>query len=187
MISELVSEDDEAGATLVFIYGPPAAGKLTVANALAERTGYKVFDNHASIDFAASVLTPFTKEHMELVHKIRLAVFEAAAASQVDLIFTFVYAHPVDDPYVQQFESFLEKAGGRVCFVQLRPDRDELERRVTSESRRQKRTILDVETLRGVFEKWDLDTPLHENDLSIDNTSMPAAEVAELIHKHYDL
>lgn len=187
MISELVSEDDEAGATLVFIYGPPAAGKLTVANALAEHTGYKVFDNHASIDFAVSVLTPFTKEHMELVHKIRLAVFEAAAASQVDLIFTFVYAHPVDDPYVQQFESFLEKAGGRVCFVQLRPDRDELERRVTSESRRQKRNDSRCGDSARRIREVDLDTPIHENDLSIDNTSMPAAEVAELIHKHYDL
>jgi replication-associated recombination protein RarA len=33
--------------SLVFIYGPPAAGKLTVAEALAMRTGHKVFHNHA--------------------------------------------------------------------------------------------------------------------------------------------
>jgi len=31
---------------LVFIYGPPAVGKLTVANALAKVTGFKVFHNH---------------------------------------------------------------------------------------------------------------------------------------------
>jgi hypothetical protein len=34
--------------SLVFIYGPPpAAGKLTVAETLAKRTGHKVFHNHA--------------------------------------------------------------------------------------------------------------------------------------------
>ncbi len=185
--SEPKNENAGGGATLVFIYGPPAAGKLTVAKALAERTDYKVFDNHASIDFAAAFLTPYTKEHAELVHKIRLSVFEAAAASHVDLIFTFVYAHPVDDPYVQEFESSFESAGGRLCYVQLRPDRDELERRVTNESRRQKLTILDVETLRRVSEKWDVDTPFRDTDLSIDNTGVSADEVAQLIRKHYDL
>ena len=35
---------------LIFIYGPPAAGKLTVATEIAALTGYKVFHNHLSID-----------------------------------------------------------------------------------------------------------------------------------------
>lgn len=35
---------------LIIIHGPPAAGKLTESRELAERTGYKVFHNHISID-----------------------------------------------------------------------------------------------------------------------------------------
>ena len=35
---------------LIFIYGAPAAGKLTVANEIARQTGFKVFHNHLSID-----------------------------------------------------------------------------------------------------------------------------------------
>lgn len=31
---------------LIFIYGLPATGKLTVAQELAKRTGYKLFHNH---------------------------------------------------------------------------------------------------------------------------------------------
>ena len=30
----------------IFIYGAPAAGKLTVANELAKRTGFSVLHNH---------------------------------------------------------------------------------------------------------------------------------------------
>ena len=41
---------------LVFLYGPPAVGKLTVAKALARLTGYKVFHNHLTIDLVASIL-----------------------------------------------------------------------------------------------------------------------------------
>lgn len=35
---------------LVFIYGMPAAGKLTVAKELAGLSGYKLFHNHQVVD-----------------------------------------------------------------------------------------------------------------------------------------
>jgi replication-associated recombination protein RarA len=38
------------GRKVVFIYGPPALGKLTVASLLAERTGFKLHTTHAIID-----------------------------------------------------------------------------------------------------------------------------------------
>jgi shikimate kinase len=41
---------------IVFIYGPPAAGKLTVAKELSAVTGYKLFDNHVTIDWGEAVL-----------------------------------------------------------------------------------------------------------------------------------
>ena len=40
---------------LVFIYGPPGVGKLTVAKELAGLTGYKLFHNHLSIDWVLPV------------------------------------------------------------------------------------------------------------------------------------
>jgi tRNA uridine 5-carbamoylmethylation protein Kti12 len=40
---------------LVFIYGPPAAGKLTVATELSRLTGFKLFHNHVSIQFVESL------------------------------------------------------------------------------------------------------------------------------------
>ena len=115
---------------MIFIYGPPAAGKLTVANELSERTGLKVFHNHMAFDLAASILGG-APEHAALVErKIRLLVFEAAAAARVGIIFTFVYGHPDDLSFVEEVEAIADTAGSRMCFVQLIPELHELERRV---------------------------------------------------------
>ena len=40
---------------LIFVYGMPASGKLTVARELAELTGYKLFHNHLVVDLLLSV------------------------------------------------------------------------------------------------------------------------------------
>lgn len=46
---------------LVLIYGPPAAGKLTVAKGLAHLTGYKFFHNHLTVDVVLSVFERASK------------------------------------------------------------------------------------------------------------------------------
>jgi hypothetical protein len=46
-----------AKPTLLYTYGPPASGKLTVATALAELTGFSLFHNHLSVDAVSCVLT----------------------------------------------------------------------------------------------------------------------------------
>ncbi len=54
---------------LVFIYGPPAVGKLTVATELVKLTGFKLFDNHVSIDFVKSVFEFGTRRYWKLIEK----------------------------------------------------------------------------------------------------------------------
>ena len=44
--------------TLVFVLGPPAVGKMTVVHVLAERTGFKLFQNQHTIDLVLRFL-PF--------------------------------------------------------------------------------------------------------------------------------
>ncbi len=78
---------------LIFLYGPPAVGKLTVALALSPLTGYKVFHNHLTIDLVSSVFEWGTPLFWNFVNRYRLELIEAAAKSNVPgLIFTFVYA-----------------------------------------------------------------------------------------------
>jgi replication-associated recombination protein RarA len=40
---------------LVMLYGPPAVGKLTIAQALTARTGLKLFHNHLVLDAITAV------------------------------------------------------------------------------------------------------------------------------------
>src|SRR5213082_3552064 len=104
---------------LVFIYGPPGVGKLTVAQELARETDYKVFHNHVSIDCAEAVFDFGTKPFGSVIGKIRLAVFEEAAREGVSLVFTFAYACPEDTPFVERVCETVEGLGGRVCLDRL--------------------------------------------------------------------
>ena len=173
---------------LVFIYGPPGVGKLSVARELARATGYKLFDNHVSIRCADSVFDFGTQPFLRIVGTIRNLVFEEAAANGVSLIFTFVYSHPQDTPAVERLCGFFEAQGGRALLVRLFCAREELERRLPRPGRAEAGKLASLETLRELLESHDLfsNVPGRES-LEIDNTSLAPAEVAGLIVSHYHL
>ncbi|MCC6327563.1 MAG: AAA family ATPase [Acidobacteria bacterium] len=112
--------------TLLFIYGPPAAGKLTVANEVAKRTGIKVFHNHLSIDAILPVFDFGTKPFSRLVEMIRVETVAEAAREDVDLIYTFCYAKGIDEVHVEKVEKAALENGAEVRFVLLKCSDQEL-------------------------------------------------------------
>jgi hypothetical protein len=173
---------------LVFIYGPPGVGKLSVAREVARATGYRLFDNHVSIDFAESVFDFGTPPFGRVVGLIRTAVFEEAARAGVSLVFTFVYACPEDTPFVERVCDLVENLGGRVLLVRLSCAREELERRLPHPERAQRGKLASLDTLREVTARHDIFSPVPGREsLEIDNTSRAPAEVAGLIVSHYHL
>ena len=121
---------------LVFIYGPPASGKLTVGTELAKLTGFKLFHNHVSIQFVQSIFDFGTKTFWRLTGKYRLEMIEEAAKEGIDTIFTFVYSKGEDDKFVRRVLQKVRSNGGQVYLVRLYCDRKELVRRVKSSQRR---------------------------------------------------
>ncbi len=121
---------------LIFVYGPPASGKLTVATELAKLTGFKLFHNHVSIQFVQSIFEFGTKTFWRLTGKYRMEMLEEAAKEGVDTIFTFVYSKGEDDQFVKQVLQNVRSHGGQVCFVRLHCDRKELVKRVRASQRR---------------------------------------------------
>ena len=176
-----------AGSRHIFIYGPPAAGKLTVARCLAAGYGLKVLDNHLTADVAGRLFDFGTEPFGALVRALRWELYRAAAAAGLDVVSTLVYDHATDRPYVHQIVDIFEAEGGRVTFVQLLPPPAVLERRVTEPSRAECDKIRDVRALRHVLGRWDLRTPVKAGDLSIDNSDVPPEQVAARIAEHAGL
>lgn len=174
---------------LIFLYGPPAAGKLTVANELSALTGFKVFHNHVSFDLAAAFFELWTRGFVRVVDGVRMLLFEVAAGEGVDgLIFTFVYASPGDDRFVESVIEVVEGKLGEVCFVRLTCEKAVLEERVVSPERRKFGKIAAVEQLRKLMERRELFSPIpFRESLTIDSSLMTPAEAAAKIAAHYSL
>lgn len=172
---------------LLFIYGPPAAGKLTVAQHIADRTNFRLFHNHLTIELAKEVFED-RKVRSEVVLKLRLDIIAAAAKADINLIFTMVYAKSEDDDYVNQIVAAVENNGGEVCFVQLIPDAAEVEKRVVHSSRQSFSKIKDPTVLREIMADNDLYGAVpYANNLVINNTTVTASVVAKQIIDHFGL
>ncbi|MFA4887362.1 MAG: AAA family ATPase [Candidatus Nanoarchaeia archaeon] len=174
---------------LIFIYGPPASGKLTIAKELSKLTGFKVFHNHLTVDLVVPFFG-FTQAGFDLASHIRLKVFEEAAKQNIKgLIFTYVFANNKDDTlFIKQSLKSVEKYKGKICFVQLQCHEEELFKRVKHPSRKAFRKIQTIKRLRYSLTKNDLHSPVpFGKQLSINTTQFTSKQVALKIKKEYRL
>ena len=161
---------------------------MTVATQIAARTGFKLFHNHLSIDCVEPVFDYGTKPFGRLVNLIRVETIREAARENVDLIYTFCYAKGPDDAHVKSITKIVEENGGEVCFVLLKADREQLNKRVTEESRKRLGKAKTVEMMDYFHETYDLFSPVPEREsLIIDNTNLSPDKAAEQIVKHFNL
>ena len=173
---------------LVYISGPPAVGKLTVATQLADLTGYKLFHNHVSIVAIEPIFEFGSASFWRLVHELRLRVMETAAQDDIDLIFTNVYEHSTDSQLAQGRFQAVEQRGGRVCLVALTCEASAHEGRVDSPSRKEMRKLADLDEWRVAMATRDTMSPIPGRDsLVLDTTHLSPRDAAMAIIKHYGL
>ena len=173
---------------LVYIYGPPAVGKLTVATELVRRTGFKLFHNHLSIAAIEPVFEFGTPTFWRLVHGIRADVMESAAREGIDVVYTGVYEHPDNALLVEHRFGLVEKLGGAVRLVKLTCDHTTLEGRVESEKRRQAKKLSDLQEWHAAVDGKAVDSLIPDREsLVIDNTDLSPEQAAMRIITHYGL
>jgi predicted kinase len=171
---------------LIYIYGPPASGKLTVAQQLAELSGYTLFHNHLTVNAVRSVFEFGSEAFSDVLHRLRLDVFDTAAKYGVKLIFTNnsawqkPHARARFENFANQAREVVEQHGSRVLFVRLSAPLPILEERLSSESRQMHKKLLEVEPLRQLLDSLDL-SALHGDDLSIDTSEISAESAARII------
>jgi hypothetical protein len=97
---------------LLYLHGAPASGKRTVGAEVARFTGGRLFDNHAAVDFARTLIDFDGPGFWDLVHAARMVALGKAAEHGVPLVIqTSCYSHPDDLPLVEDFETVLRQHG----------------------------------------------------------------------------
>ncbi|HEU4811514.1 MAG TPA: AAA family ATPase [Nocardioides sp.] len=109
---------------LLMITGPPAVGKMTVGRAVCERTDFRLFHNHHTIEPLLEIFGYGTDPFVTLNGEFRRRVIEEAAAAGTRLIFTYVWAFELDEEaaWVRRLIAPYVEAGLRVSFVELYAD-----------------------------------------------------------------
>ena len=182
----------------VFVFGPPAVGKMTVGRELAALTGYKLLHNHAPIEPLLDVFEFGSPAFGRIVNEFRRRVIEEALAAELPgLVFTMVWGLdlPEDRDLVSSYVDLVQGAGGRVSFVELYAGLGErLQRNRTELRLAEKRSKRDLEFSHGnvlALEEYVMSTgaaPTLADDLlaahehvRLDNTDIPPTEAARRI------
>jgi hypothetical protein len=174
---------------LVYLYGPPAVGKLTIARELAALTGFKLLHNHLTVNLAISLFPHGSEPYTRLVRQFRREMLAEAAQVGIDVVMTNVYLGTAEQfaSIQRQIEPVTEN-GGSVLFVRLVCDREAWLARVPNESRRVEGKLLDPDGVIRIFKGGDpFATMPIEPRLTLDTTRLAPAEAAAQIATHYDL
>lgn len=174
---------------LIVLYGPPGVGKLTVAKALAKKTGYKVLHNHLTIELLCSLFEWGSAPYLALIKKYRFDLLEMAVKYKVKgVITTYVYAAEVDDKEIKELVQRMKRRHVKVCFVQLLCTQHELEKRIKHESRKKFTKIRYVKDLRNLMKKYDTLAKVRVgNNLTIEITKLSPTKTVRRIIRHFKL
>jgi shikimate kinase len=168
---------------LVFLYGPPAAGKYTVGSELAALSGLALFHNHLVVDSVAAVFPFGSLAFRRLREQFWMDVFEAACAEDRSLIFTFQPEGSVAPDFADRVRQTMTKAGGTILFVHLTLSFEEQVQRVANADRGKFGKLRSVDLLQSLqadFEACERAMP--PPDLTIDTGTTAPAESARQIH-----
>ena len=168
---------------LVVIYGPPASGKLTIANELAGLTGYKVFHNHLAVDLASSVFEFGSPAFVRIREYTWMEVFREAALADRSLIFTFTPETTVRQSFLSQSSTFVQCLNSRVSWVELTCVESELFKRMDNPDRGRWGKLRSVAEYRRLKAAGAFDFPMPLCDLSIDSATTTPADAAATIHE----
>jgi len=159
---------------LVILHGPPASGKLTLANRLKAELGYNVLHNHLTVDLALEVYSDFGEgDFYEFVDKLRTQVIEKACENKMKgLIVTFCFDSATDMIVVEQWESLVSQYGGKILPVYLNVSAEILAQRVEEPSRIGTKKIQCRKELNTVISENEFGAIPNRNTFSVDTSSL---------------
>lgn len=175
-------------AKLIFIYGPPASGKLSIAKKLAKKTDIALFHNHLTFDLACTVYKVWSKPFYDYCETLRLDAIKRALENKQSIIFTFCYIHKEDLPFVKKIQKIAKQTNSDICFVQLKTKQKVLNQRVVSKSRMLYSKIHSIEELKEFSKKNNYFEAIPKSDsLSLNTKKNSIKKSVQLICEHFNL
>lgn len=172
---------------LIFIYGPPASGKLTVGRILAERTGIPLFHNHLVVDAVGAVFPFGSTEFVQLREQFWMDTFAAAARSGRSLIFTFAPEASVAEGFPRRASALVNAEGGEVTYIELAVEDAEQELRIGRHGRAEFGKLRSLELLRELRPSMRrCGAMMPKPRLVVDTTSTTPSDAADAIVRVLD-
>jgi len=181
---------------LVVILGPPAVGKMTVGQALADITGLKLLHNHMVGDLVRQFVPVYgagSEEGKRLKNLFTQEILEVVAKSDLPgLIFTNMlnFDNDAGFDYIQDILDLFEAHGANTCVVELCADFDvRIERNKTENRLLNKPPKRDIAVSEKLLRQAEVQQRLNtregeqpfDNYLKIDNTRLLPEDVAAMI------
>ncbi|MDD5254368.1 MAG: AAA family ATPase [Candidatus Nanoarchaeia archaeon] len=171
---------------LIYIYGIPAVGKLSVGEQLEKITNFKLFHSHLTADYVSTLFPARNKMSDQLKQEIAYKMFEAAAKNNINLIFTL--AHQTHhDSFVKKIIKIVQKYKGEILFVRLICEKRELSKRITQNSRKKFKKATSLKELEEILKRNSYRTIPFKKSLIIDNTRLSPKKCAQKIKEYYRL
>jgi hypothetical protein len=173
---------------LVFLHGPAASGKLTIARQLGVLTGLPVFHNHLIVDAVASVFPFGSERFVKLREQFWLATFREAAEAGRSIIFTFAPEASVAPDFPDRVRKLIEAAGGETIFVRLTLSVEEQERRIGNADRAEFGKLRSLDLLRKLQSQFTAcEAAMPPAALTIDTGVTDPATASRMIADRFDL
>jgi hypothetical protein len=168
----------------IFIYGPVASGKLTVATSLHALSGLPVFHNHIAVDAALSLFEFGSPGFVRFRELIWLSAFNEAVRADRSFIFTFNPEASVPPSFINAASSVIENGGARILFIALTCSEAVIEARIASSSRSAFCKLTSVEQYRHLRDTGAFSfAALPEPDLTIATDTVSSEDAASHIYR----
>jgi hypothetical protein len=177
---------NSAAVQLLFLHGPAAAGKYTVAKELAALAGFELYHNHLVVDEVLRTHAFGTPGFVaERDRRWREFFAQFPGPGRTNTIFTFNPENTVPQSFIDWLFAETARRGVTLTSVEITADETVIESRIASQQRQQFKKLTDVVLYRQLRARGAFTTPLiPRTDLRIDTGQVSAAAAAAQIAAH---